>query len=308
MKRKLIGLMVLFCMAVLFCGCAGKGKKELEYVVYYKNPEGTKLVKEAFEAKGQTQSEILDKLLKDLMEDYSEESVSTFPKNVELVRYELKDSQLTVSFGKEYEEMKKSDEVLLRAALVLTVTQLKSVQYVSFVVGELPLADSSGNPVGLMSAENFVEYEPGSYQETTLTLFFANKTGDKLVETTKEVHYKGTTSMEQLVVEQLIEGPEEGAFPTIPSSTKVQSVMIEDGVCYVNLSDAFLDSEYDVTAQVCVYSLVNSLSELAGVNKVQILINGETTKSFRDIISLEDSLERNLDIIETTQGTEENGE
>lgn len=289
MKRIFTGVMFFFCAVLLFCGCSEKEKKESEYVIYYKNPEGTKLVTEPFEKKGLTQTELLDEFLAALV-------VNIIPK---IVRYELKDSQLTIFFGKEYKEMNKTDEVLLRAAVVRTVTQLKSVQYVSFVVGEIPLADSSGNPVGLMSAENFVENEPESYQETTLTLYFANKTGDKLVETTKKVYHKGTTSMERLVVEQLIEGPEEEAYPTIPASTKVQNVVVEDGVCYVNLSEAFLNSEYDVTAQVCIYSLVNSLSELTGLNKVQILINGETVKSFRDIISLEDSLERNLDIIET---------
>lgn len=299
MKRIVTGLMVLLCAALLFSGCEKKEKNKSEYQIYYKNPEGTKLVTEPFEKKGRTQSELLDDFLNALSKDYSEDSLSTIPKNVEIVRYELKDSQLTISFGKEYAEMKKSEEVLLRAAVVRTVTQLKSVQYVSFVVGELPLADSSGNPVGLMSRENFVENEIGSYQEATLTLYFANQTGDKLVETSKHVYYKGTTSMERLVVEQMIAGPGEEGYPTIPASTKVQNVVVEDGVCYVNLSDAFLSSEYDVTAQVCVYSLVNSLSELTGVNKVQILINGETTKSFRDVISLEDSLERNLDIIET---------
>lgn len=299
MKKRLTCLMVIACMVALLCGCAGKEKKESEYVVYYKNPEGTKLITEPFDAKGQTQSQILDNLLKKLAADCSEDSISTFPKNVELQKYELKDGQLTISFGKEYDEMSKSDEVLLRSAVVLTVTQLKNVQYVSFVVGELPLADSSGNPVGLMSAENFVEHEPEKYQETTLTLYFANKTGDKLVETTKTVYYKGSTSMERLVVEQLIEGPEKDAYPTIPSSTKVQNVTVEDGICYVNLSDGFMDSEYDVTAQVCVYSLVNSLSELTGVNKVQILINGKMVESFRDIISLKESLERNLDLVES---------
>ncbi len=299
MKRIGIGLMFFFCVALLICGCGKNGKKKSEYWIYYKNPDGTKLVKEPFEKKGVTQEELLEGLLESLSKDYSEDSLSTIPKNIELVRYELKDSQLTIFWGKEYTEMDKSTEVLLRAALVRTVTQLKSVQYVSFVVGELPLADSSGNPVGLMSAENFVENEPESYQETTLTLFFANKTGDKLLETSKKVYYKGTTSMERLVVEQMIEGPEDEGYPTIPSSTKVLNVVVEDGVCYVNLNEAFLNAEYDVTAQVCIYSLVNSLSELTGVNKVQILINGETTKSFRDIISLENSLERNLDIVES---------
>ena len=305
MKRKLTGLIVFFCAVFLLSACAGKGKKESEYSIYYKNPDGTKLVTEPFEAKGLTQSELLDAFLGALAKDYSEDSISTIPKNVELVRYELKDNQLTISFGQEYEELSKRDEVLLRAAVVRTVTQLKNVQYVSFIVGELPLADSSGNPVGLMSAETFVENEMESYQETTLTLYFANETGDKLIETTKEVYYKATTSMERLVVEQLIDGPEEeGTYPTIPASTKIQNVVVEDGTCYVNLNDAFLKSEYDVTAQVCIYSLVNSLSELTGVNKVQILINGETTKSFRDIISLEDSLERNLDLIESEKKSE----
>ena len=305
MKRKLTGLIVFFCAIFLLSGCAGKRKKESEYCIYYKNPEGTKLVTEPIETKGRTQSEILDAFLDALAKDFSEDSISTIPDNVELVRYELKDNQLIISFGHEYEEMSKSDEVLLRAAVVRTVTQLKSVQYVSFIVGEMPLADSSGTPVGLMSAENFVENEMESYQETELTLYFANETGDKLIETTKNVYYKTTTSMERLVVEQLIDGPEEdGAYPTIPASTKIQNVVVEDGVCYVNLSDAFLNSEYDVTAQVCIYSLVNSLSELTEVNKVQILINGETTKSFRDIISLEDSLERNLDLIESGERPE----
>ena len=154
MKRIFTGLMLFFCMAFLICGCSEKEKKESEYVIYYKNPEGTKLVTEPFEKKGLTQPELLDEFLTALIKDYSEDCLSTIPKNVELMRYELKDSQLTISFGKEYKEMNKTDEVLLRAAVVRTVTQLKSVQYVSFVVGEIPLADSSGNPVGLMSAEN----------------------------------------------------------------------------------------------------------------------------------------------------------
>ena len=305
MKRILIGLMVLFCTVLLLGGCAGREKSESECCIYYKNPEGTKLVTESFETGGKTQSELLDAFLDALTKDYSENSISTIPANVKIVNHELKDNQLTISFGQEYEEMSKSDEVLLRAAVVQTVTQLKSVQYVSFIVGELPLADSSGNPVGLMSAENFVENEMESYQETTLMLYFANETGDKLVETTKNVYYKATTSMERLVVEQLIDGPEEdSAYPTIPASTKILNVVVEDGICYVNLSDALLNSENDVTAQVCIYSLVNSLSELTGVNKVQILINGETTKSFRDIISLEDSLERDLDLIESEERSE----
>lgn len=45
-----------------------------------------------------------------------------------------------------------------------------------------------------------------------------------------------------------------------------------------------------------IYSIVNSLSGLTSVNKVQITINGSTDVMFRDSISLNTMFERNLDI------------
>ena len=58
---------------------------------------------------------------------------------------------------------------------------------------------------------------------------------------------------------------------------------------------------YDVSEAVPVYSIVNSLLELSNVNKVQILINGETPKVYRESISLETIFERNFDLIETEE-------
>ena len=55
---------------------------------------------------------------------------------------------------------------------------------------------------------------------------------------------------------------------------------------------------YDVLEAIPVYSIVNSLTEIAGVSKVQILINGETNLTYRESIRFDTIFERNLDMME----------
>ena len=99
------------------------------------------------------------------------------------------------------------------------------------------------------------------------------------------------------MVEELIAGPGEqaqGRYPSINPNTKILSVMTRDGVCYVNLDDNFLTVVNNVSTDVSIYSIVNSLIELSNVNKVQILVNGEVPSSFSST-----TFERNLDIVVT---------
>ena len=101
------------------------------------------------------------------------------------------------------------------------------------------------------------------------------------------------------MVEELIAGPSgriEGLYPSINPGTKVVSVMTKDGICYVNLDETFLAVVNNVSTDVSVYAIVNSLVELSSVNKVQILINGEVPSSFSA-----STFERNLDIVTTLE-------
>ena len=90
--------------------------------------------------------------------------------------------------------------------------------------------------------------------------------------------------MEKLVVERLLEGPlEEGEQSAIPQGTKLsRSVSTVDGVCYVNFDEGFLNQNYEIKEPVVIYSIVDSLSELSYVSKVQIAVNGDTKGKYRD--------------------------
>ena len=137
-----------------------------------------------------------------------------------------------------------------------------------------------------------------SFVRTELTLYFANETGDQLVEEKREVMQNSNTSLERLIVEQLIEGPQElGHYATIPSDVKLLNVSVNDSVCSINFNAAFLNSSLDVAAYIPIYSIVDSLAELSTVSRVQIRINGSQDDVFRDQIPLSTVFERNYDYI-----------
>ena len=171
----------------------------------------------------------------------------------------------------------------------------------SFYVDGAPLTDKNGNVVGVMTNDSFVE-NPGeqinSIQEATITLYFANMAGDGLVRETQKVHYSSNISMEKLVVERLLEGPlEEGEQSAIPQGTKLVSVSTVDGVCYVNFDEGFLNQNYEIKEPVVIYSIVDSLSELSYVSKVQIAVNGDTKGKYRDDYAFDTLYDRNLDYL-----------
>ena len=138
-----------------------------------------------------------------------------------------------------------------------------------------------------------------SFEKTELTLYFSNAAGDGLVEEKREVMRNTNTSLEKLIVEQLIEGPREpDSYPTLPPDMKLLNVMVSESVCSINLDSAFLNNSLEVREYIPIYSIVNSLSELPTVSRVQIRINGSQDAVFRDKIPLNTVVERNFEYME----------
>lgn len=201
-----------------------------------------------------------------------------------------------------YLELPTAVEVLTRASVVRTLTQLDKVNYVGITVEGNQLSDSLGNVVGWMNADQFIDNngnEINTYEQVRVMLYFAGEDGTNLIAAYREKYYSTNIPLERFVVDELIAGPSghvEGLYPTINPATKVLSVMTKDGICYVNMDDSFLTVVNNVSTDVSIYSIVNSLVELNNINKVQILINGETPSGFSS-----NMFERNLDIVTTLE-------
>ena len=171
--------------------------------------------------------------------------------------------------------------------------------------------DSTGNPVGPMQSTDFIDNisNVNSFEKTELSLYFADESGEKLVKESREVVHNINTSLEKLVIEQLIAGPgRPGLNPTLPKETKLINVSVNENVCYINFDSSFLNNTLEVKEYIPIYSIVNSLAAVSSINKVQITVNGSQDVMFRDSISLNQQFERNLDYNkENQESTEETG-
>ena len=194
--------------------------------------------------------------------------------------------------------------MLYRAAVVKTLTQLPGVDHVTFYVDGAPATYADGTVIGMMSADDFVE-ESGrnsaDIQSADIKLYFANAKGDKLIPMDMNVTYNKNVPIERVVVEQLINGPGiSGYYRTLPANVKLLGISVTDGTCYVNLDSTFVGGMVNAAEMVPVYSIVNSLCDLPQIDRVQILINGESNRMYRESISLETKFTTNEDIVQKT--------
>ena len=303
-------LIVLPIVLLMLSGCMGKQKEsDSDYHIEYLNKDKTGIVKVDYEPSATDTDRMIEEFLEMLAADpESLDYRKTIPADIYVTSYSVDGVLLTLNFSTAYQNLPTSEEVLRRAAIVRTMIQIPGIDCVAFLVGDSPLTDTSGNVVGAMTQESFIE-NPGeqinSIQNATLTLYFANEDGSGLVKETRDVYYSSNISMEKLIMEQLLEGPTiSGAQSAIPSGTNLVNISVVDGVCYVSLDETFRNQNYEISEAVVIYSIVDSLSELPTINKVQISVNGDTSGTYRDSFELDRMYDRNLDYVEQTNQTE----
>ena len=173
MNRK-VYVILLGLLALLLLGACGDGQDREGYVVFYLNTEGTKIVPQEIELESTNGIAMVEELLAALQTQPSDATVrQTIPTNVKVLGYKGSSYQLTVDFSQEYYQLSPTDEILTRAAIAKTLLQVEEYSYVMFTVESQPLLNYSGELVGSMNADTFVENPGGQInasQQTTLTL------------------------------------------------------------------------------------------------------------------------------------------
>ena len=305
--KNLIVLMLAMFFVVSMSSCSSQQEEQNRQVkqVYYVNKAETAIVAQDYEIQAELTDvpSVIEELITQLATIPSKlEYEAPLSGEVSLINYTYNEGLLTLNFDKKYNNLSTTKEVLVRAAIVRTFTQLDDISSVSFLIDGLPLSDSKGNIIGTMSSDTFI-YNAGNeintYEKVELMLYFANEEGTALVPVYREVVYNSNISMERLAVEQLLKGPNTNiAYATLNPDAKLNSISVRDGVCYVDFDSNFLIQPNNVTSEVAIYSLVNTLVNITEVNKVQISVNGETNVTFMENINLSNMFERNLDIVE----------
>lgn len=178
------------------------------------------------------------------------------------------------------------------------------------------------------SSNNVIEINPlpsAANKETMVTtLYFGNANIQMLVGETRELSVPMNEREEKVALEALIAGPvsKSSEFnPLINSDTRVVSIIQSQDVLFVTLSKEFLKWRDDVIMkrQLAVFSIVNTLVEISGCARVQLLVDidgsgtGQRIRLDRigmgalmdaqDINAVLEPLERNGDIVLTPSNT-----
>jgi germination protein M len=292
---------------LLVAGCGKEEEQGTPIDISYINQNETKLVKETHYLKSEETRDMIVEVLTLLCSvPDNKELRATLTSAINVITFSYDNDYVTVSLGDKYKDLSKTTEVLTRAAIVRSLTGILGVNGVMLTINGEPLTDTSGNAIGIMTADMFIDNAgtqvEASDTRVTLRLYFANETGDALVAVNREISHNpdiSNVAMEKLVVEQLIGGPvNDETYPTINPETKLVNITVKDGICYITFDSAFVTAVNNVTTDVTIYSIVNSLVELSNINKVQISIEGNKDGKFRDKYELSTIFERNLSLVQ----------
>lgn len=311
MKKRITAVLIALLLALGVGGCsvgtASDSTKTatIKYYIYYINKDGDQLVSERFTPESIETSDMIREFRSLCAEkSTSDEDLQPLLSNgLEINSSVVRDGVLYLNMNAAYNELDTARELLVRAGLVKTFSQCDEISYIEITVDGQALTDSYGNEIGRMSTDNFVENAGRSihtYQSAEMTLYYTNESGDVLIPEKRTVYYSSNEPLERAVVEELIGGTTvEGHYATLSPDTKILSVAIQDGICYVNFDESVKNTLLNVQEDVQIYSIVNSLVDTCGIAKVQFTINGKSDVTFRKNMRLDVQCEKNEDLIQS---------
>ena len=304
MKRK-VWMIVFVLVLLLSAGCKKNPEPTLwegDILVYYPEKDETGLSEEWYVTEQEEGTKLAKELLEKLRTPSLEGHIAALPDTVALPDVFIEANGLaTLLFDESYGTVSGIREILMRAAIVKTLCQTEKIDSVEIYVAGQPLMSGEKMPVGIMKETDFIDStgpEANYYQYLYATVYYANEAGDALLASNLKIPYTGSEAEEKIVLQQLISGPvAEDMYPVVGEEVKLLNVSTKDNVCTVDFGRAFLDKQPQVSEEVVIYSVVNTLAELPGIYQVQFLIEGKQEKVYQKM-DLSVPYERNLNVVE----------
>lgn len=139
--------------------------------------------------------------------------------------------------------------------------------------------------MGNIEAEDNIEEVVSSNKLNNVVVYFPRLPDMKLV--SEEIKVENNISDEEkifLIINRLIEGADKAnLIDVIPSGSKLNNVYINGNMAYVDFSKEFVENhpggslgEYNT-----IYSIVNSITEINGIEQVNFLIDGKKQAAYK---------------------------
>lgn len=304
--RKLMIYLLVLVVFLLPAGCRTKDAPQqpvfiTENVLLYYGSEGNETF--VSEERSITYPEGEDKYeatLDELIKGPNNQAyIGNIPKNTGVYGTIRQNKNLIVNLSSDFLSFGGSvAEIVAVGSIVNTLTQFNEIDRVKILIEGEEYIGPSGEPRGFMVpfTQNAAE------TDTEVIVYFSNEQATAVVAETRTIRTSPDTTLEniiKIVLEELIQGPQRPElYPTIPAQVKVQSVIIEGKTAMVDFSQEMHTKHWGGAAgeSMTINSIVNTLTEFAGIDMVKMTVAGEPMNIEHAI--LEDPLPRNEDMIE----------
>lgn len=208
---------------------------------------------------------------------------SPLPSGITLLSLTIQDRRVNVDFSSGFAQLSGVELTLADYCLTLSLTALEGISAVAVT--------AQGREVGQQPKQIFYERDVllsdmGDVLQTVeVTLYFLNSQGALEGEKRTLEIYEGQTVAENLIV-ALLAGPENRELTkVIPDDFMINSVRVDEGICYVNISAESLATlpEDEATQRLILWSLSDSLYSIETIQGLRFLSNGEELTYFGQV-------------------------
>ncbi|MBQ2670389.1 MAG: GerMN domain-containing protein [Clostridia bacterium] len=292
--RKLIviaaAVMVLAAAAMIITYCTRDyGKNSYDASLYFYNEASTTIEAENRTVRYTTDENLVEEIVWKLISGPEvAKHKRVIPNGARLLSVEGYDKgQLTVNFSRDFLSGDENKDIQSVYSVVKSLCTVRGIVRVKVVVEGTEIVLGDGSIVGYLTDQDInLSTDTVSSEMRAVTLYFPVKDGNTLA---KEVHTIRVTDQQpvaQYIINELIKGPQnENLIPSLSADTTIHSVEISNRICFVNFKENFIEKNSGVAEQekLTVFSIVDSLTELDNIDRVQFLIDGKRVDDFGNI-------------------------
>lgn len=191
-------------------------------------------------------------------------------------------------------------DTLAAYSVIKTLCGIEGVDRVKVTVEKNDIPDSEGKAIGFLADEDInLSTDTNTSETRELTLYFIDKKTNLLAPEMRKIKVTDQLPLAQYIITELINGTtNENYRNVLDPRTTLNGVTITDNICFVNFQPNFLTRNEDTKEEelLTVYAVVNSLTQLDSIGRVQFLIDGKKAEYFGEV-PFDSLFERNGSVI-----------
>lgn len=295
MKRKQIAIIITAaCILLVSILAALFINQEISLDViaadlYFMNEDGTSIIAEPCEMRYKDDVDLAEAVIEKLRKGPSTSKKGRImPRDTKLRRMEFTDNLgIIVDFSSSFLSEDPSKNVLSVYAVTKSLCSTGMVSSVLVTVDGEEISDRDGNRLGFVAASD-INLETEEYQSElrNVVLYFGDRSGTRLVKEARTIKITDQQPIEQYIINELIKGPDDKSNQAaLSKNTILMSVEVTDNICYLNFKSGFLKENAGGSdhEKLVIYSIVNSLTELQTISRVQFYMDGKRVERFGEI-------------------------